>query len=149
MSEIATPRFALPFLAVGQAGKELTHNEALVLLDMLAHPVVEGLAAAPPDAAERAEGLAWLIDGLQVGDWAAAGPGDIAFWTSGGWRFLRPERHMSVVRRGDGARLRFDGVEWTQPPQLTLPVGGGTSDDAARASIGAIVSLLHSCGLAR
>ena len=40
MSESATPRWALPLLAAGQAEKELTHNEALLLLDMAVQPSV-------------------------------------------------------------------------------------------------------------
>lgn len=35
MPQIQTARYQLPFLAVGQAQKEITHNEALVLLDAL------------------------------------------------------------------------------------------------------------------
>lgn len=34
-----TPRWTLPLLAAGQAQKEMTHNEALSLLDLIVHPV--------------------------------------------------------------------------------------------------------------
>lgn len=37
----AIPRLALPLPAVAQAQKEVTHNEALTLLDSLVHTVVE------------------------------------------------------------------------------------------------------------
>ena len=40
MTDPITPRFGLPLLAPGQAAKELTHNEALSLLDLLVQPVV-------------------------------------------------------------------------------------------------------------
>ena len=37
---LVTPRCALPLLATAQAQKEVTHNEALVLLDALIHAAV-------------------------------------------------------------------------------------------------------------
>lgn len=43
-----TARFALPYLAPGQMQKELFHNEALLTIDALLCPVVEGEASAAP-----------------------------------------------------------------------------------------------------
>ena len=40
MSDDSTARLALPFLAPGQAQKELYHNEALSRLDLLVQTVV-------------------------------------------------------------------------------------------------------------
>jgi len=37
----STPRLALPLLAVAQAQKEVTHNEALALLDLLVQPAAK------------------------------------------------------------------------------------------------------------
>ena len=56
MTDISTtPRLALPLLAMAQAQKEVTHNEALILLDALIYATVEdGPIVAPP--AEPAEG---------------------------------------------------------------------------------------------
>ena len=45
----ASDRFALPLLHAGQAQKEITHNEALQLIDMLLHPYAESASlTAPP-----------------------------------------------------------------------------------------------------
>jgi hypothetical protein len=41
-----SPRFALPFLVPGQAQKELLHNEALQLVEMLLCPVVKSTGSA-------------------------------------------------------------------------------------------------------
>jgi len=37
---VTTPKLQMPELVVGQAGKELTHNQALAVLDQLAQAVV-------------------------------------------------------------------------------------------------------------
>lgn len=88
----ATPRLGLPLLAVAQAQKEATHNEALVVLDALVHAAVEaGPIAAPP--LDPAEGQCWIVDPMPVGEWAGR-EGLIALWTAGGWRFLVPREGL-------------------------------------------------------
>ena len=44
----ATPRLSLPFLNVGQAQKEFTHNESLQTLDVLVSGAIEGPPLATP-----------------------------------------------------------------------------------------------------
>jgi len=39
---VTTPKLQMPELVVGQAGKELTHNQALAVLDQLAQAVATG-----------------------------------------------------------------------------------------------------------
>ncbi|MBJ7501800.1 MAG: DUF2793 domain-containing protein [Sphingopyxis sp.] len=84
-----TPRLALPLLAVSQAQKEVTHNEALTLLDALLHAAVEaGPLAAPP--ASPVTGQCWLVDAVPTGAWAGNSHA-IAIWTrrsrvDAGWR---------------------------------------------------------------
>ena len=45
-----TPRLSLPFLSVGQAQKEFTHNEALQTLDVLVAGAIEEPPRATPPA---------------------------------------------------------------------------------------------------
>lgn len=75
----ATPRWLLPFTAVGQAQKEWTHNEALVLVDLLTHPCVEAVGVNAPPVAP-ALGQCWIVGDSPTGEWIghvralAAGP---------------------------------------------------------------------------
>lgn len=141
----ATPRLALPLLAIAQAQKEVTHNEALVLLDALVHPAVEaGPLAEPPIA--PVEGQCWIIDAAPSGAWSGQAAA-IALWSAGGWRFVAPRPGMEVVRLDDGARLRFDGGMWTGPATIAAPAGGSTIDSEARSVIGALILLLEAHGL--
>ena len=57
----ASPRLGLPFLSVGQAQKEFTHNEALQVLDSLVAGAVEEPPRASPPASP-ALGACYIID---------------------------------------------------------------------------------------
>ncbi|MBB6427536.1 DUF2793 domain-containing protein [Sphingopyxis sp. JAI128] len=141
----ATPRLALPLLAVAQAQKEVTHNEALVLLDALVHAaVLDGPLADPP--ADPAEGQCWIVGSDPTGAWSGQATA-IAFWSAGGWRFAAPRAGMRVTRLADGARLRFEGSLWTGPATIAAPAGGSTIDSEARNVIGALILQLEAQGL--
>lgn len=140
-----TPRFALPLLAVAQAQKEMTHNEALVLIDALIQPVVEdGPLAAPP--ADPGEGECWIVGDDASGAWYGS-DGSLAVWTAGGWRFAGPRDGMRALRTSDGASLRFREGEWVAPDTVTIPAGGGVIDSEARAALAQLILLLEAQGL--
>lgn len=142
---LATPRFALPLLAVAQAQKEATHNEALTLIDALLHAAVEdGPLAAPPGA--PMEGQCWIVGAAPTGAWTGQG-GSIALWTSGGWRFFAAREAMRIVRLSDGARLRFHGGAWVAPATIAAPDGGTVIDVEARAALLALMTNLAAQGL--
>lgn len=142
---LITPRFALPLLAVAQAQKEVTHNEALTLLDALIHAAVEaGPLAAPP--ANPAVGQCWIVDAAATGAWAGEGNA-IAIWTAGGWRFAPPRPGVQATRLADGVRMRFDGSAWTAPATIGTPAGGAIVDSEARSAIAALILNLTAQGL--
>jgi hypothetical protein len=140
-----TPRFALPLLAVAQAQKETTHNEALTLIDALVHAaVVEGPLNGPPVA--PAPGQCWLVGSAPTGDWAGQAAA-IAVWTAGGWRFSAAQAGMAVTRLADGARLRFEDGEWAGPATIAVPTGGSTIDTEARSALAVLILLLEAQGV--
>lgn len=104
-----TSRHGLPLLQAGQAQKEVTHNEALVLLDLLTHPAVEGVLAVPPSAPQAGEG--WIVGAAATGEWAGQ-TGSLAFRTSGGWRFLAARAGLLVWDKASSAFVWFDGALW-------------------------------------
>lgn len=140
-----TPRFALPLLGVAQAQKEITHNEALTLIDALVHAAVEaGPISDPP--ADPEPGLCWVVGAAPTGAWVGQGQA-IAIWSVGGWRFALPRAGMAVMRLADGARLRFDGDEWVAPATIAAPSGGSTIDSEARSALDALILHLAAQGL--
>lgn len=146
MSEMPmTPRFALPLLGVAQAQKEVTHNEALTLIDALVHAAVEaGPLNDPP--AELVPGRCWLVGDVPTGDWVGQANA-IAIRTVGGWRFVTPRAGTAVVRLADGAWLRFDGAIWAGPATIVAPSGGSTIDGEARSTLSALILHLAAQGL--
>jgi hypothetical protein len=160
----ATPRFALPLLHPGQAQKELFHNEALALADVLIHPCVEGIGGnAPP--ADPVPGQSWIVGESPTGAWSGAA-GAIAAWTTGGWRFVSPRAGMAVWIAADAlvaryvsggwetgrltaASLEIDGEQVVGPrePAIDDPDGGAVVDSEARTAIEAILATLRAHGL--
>lgn len=146
MSEMTeTARFSLPLLAMAQAQKEVTHNEALTLLDALVHAAIEdGPLAVPP--ADPEAGQCWLVDAGAGGDWTGRAD-QIAIWCDGGWRFVVPRTGMRIVRLSDGGWLRYMTGEWSSPGSISNPEGGVTIDAEARSSIAALILSLEAHGL--
>ena len=159
-----TPRLSLPFLSVGQAQKEFTHNEALQILDMLVSGAVEEPALATPPAAP-ALGACYIVADNATDAWAGMSH-SIAAWTSGGWQFVTPVEGMSLYERTSGTWAAFRGGEWEvgalrgaevlidgqqvvgpRAAAIESPAGGSIIDDEGRTAINAILEALRQHGL--
>ncbi len=141
-------RLGLPFLAVAQSQKEMTHNEALALLDLAVQPVVQAVApAAVPNA--PIPGQCWIIGPTPTGAWAGHA-GAIAGWTGGGWRFVPPFSGLSAWSIADGGLARYGAAGWlvaARQSAIPTPSGGGVIDAECRAALAAILSALRAQGL--
>lgn len=160
----SSERYGLPFILPGQAQKELFHNEALVMLDAALHPAVEdGPLSTPP--ATPAFGQCWLIGTGATDAWVDR-DGQIAAWTTGGWRFIAPQAGMLVWDKTGGFHRRWTGTTWSNGDvagsallinsqqvvgprmETTASPSDGTNIDAeARAAIDAIIVALKTHGL--
>lgn len=138
-------RFDLPFLAAGQAQKEVTHNEALALIDLALCPVVEAVGINVPPSAP-APGQAWIVGTVPTASWLGAAD-SLAGWTSGGWRFVALPFGASVTVRASGLKWRRNSSGWQIAPSLSAPTGGTVVDVECRAALSAIVAALASQGL--
>jgi len=163
MTEL-TPRFRWPLLAAGQAQKELYHNEALTAIEVLVQPVAESLGDNDPPTSPTL-GRSWIVGSAPTGAWTGQA-GAVASWTAGGWRFTVPVDGMAFwiadeslwAQRESGswqlgvvsaASLAIDGnqVVGSREAAIADPVGGATTDAAARSAIAAILAALRSHGL--
>jgi hypothetical protein len=160
----ATARFALPFIASGQAQKELFHNEALARIDALLQPVVDAMLLNTPPAAP-VPGQCWIVGAAPSGGWVGQALA-VAAYTDDGWRFVAPRAGMRAWSLADALPAMFDGASWTlgavharnlvigglavvgaQQSGIANPSGGTTPDTEARAAVTAILSALREHGL--
>jgi hypothetical protein len=142
-----TERLSLPMLAVAQAQKEVTHNEALALLDIAVQPVVVAVAPATVPAAP-VPGQCWIVGPVPTGAWAGQA-GALAGWTGSGWRFVAPFEGLSAWSVADQGMVRREGTSWriaARGGAIANPAGGGNVDLEARVAIGAILDLLRASG---
>lgn len=141
--QLMTPNMALPLLATGQAQKEVTHNEALVLVDALLLGIVEQVSEnAPPSSPST--GAMWIIGPTPSGAWTGAA-GKIAVATAGGWRFVAAPQG-AVFRLRSGGLIRRTATGWATAAAVSAPTGGTVIDSEARAAISAIKELLAAAG---
>ncbi|RXR30350.1 DUF2793 domain-containing protein [Sphingobium fluviale] len=157
-------RFALPLLQAGQAQKELTHNEALALIDMVLHAQVESITVATPPGG-AVVGQCWVVATGATGAWTGH-DGQLACLTSGGWRFIVPRKGLEVLCASDGQSYIHDGTVWqpaavrpdgvyiggnrvvtARQAAIADPGGGSVIDVQARTAIGQILAAIRAHGL--
>jgi len=164
MTLMQTDRLRLPLMAAGQAQKELAHNEALLLLDLIGQPVAQSAdLIAPPGS--PASGQCWIVAPSATGAWTGK-DGALAGWTGNGWRFAMPGEGWRVWVVDRGCAMRFDTDMWTneavradgyfigedrvlagRQSAIADPTGGASIDAEARAAIIAILGSLRAHGL--
>jgi hypothetical protein len=144
----------LPLLHAGQAQKEIAHNEALVLIDMLVQAGVESADLSTPPVSP-AIGQCWIVGPGATGAWAGR-TGAVAGWTAGGWRFAIPRPGTRVWVADRGHAMIHDGSGWSDDSSrmegyyvagnriigarqtaIATPSGGSTTDAEARGIGGA------------
>ena len=164
MSDETSVRLGLPLLQSGQAQKELSHNEALTLLDFAVQPVVEAVGVNAPPAAPVA-GAGWVVGTTPSGAWTGQAQA-LAGWSEAGWRFVAARDGIAAWSLADGAIARFSDGTWTvgrvsgtevvlggnvvvgtRQAAIADPAGGSMTDAAARATIAAILAALRTHGL--
>lgn len=117
---MTTPKLQMPELVVGQAGKELTHNQALAVLDQLAQAVViDKDLTAPPGS--PANGAMYIVAAPATGAWSGQS-GKLAYWltTVAAWTFINPADGWSVWVGDEDVRYELKAGVWT-----VVSSGGG------------------------
>lgn len=119
-----TGDLGLPLIATQQQSPEVTHNEALYLLQALLNGVIDYGINTP--AINPTEGDSYIIGAAPTGAWAGRA-NCVAIYTSGGWRFIPGNdsngtpivmgaRHAGMhvlVRNGQGSPTRITFAVWS------------------------------------
>jgi len=160
-----TPRLGLPLLIAGQVQKELFHNEALAIIDLLINASVEGAPIAAPPATPLL-GTFYRVASAGASGAFAGQEGLLAGYSVGGWRFVAPVEGMRLTERTTGVELAFRGGAWTsgsmrasevaigglkvlgtRGPVIADPAGGTTIDTQTRLVVAQILAALRTHGL--
>jgi hypothetical protein len=159
-----TSRIGLPLLSAGQAQKEVTHNEALLLLDAVIHGCCAGAPTnVPPQAPDS--GMSYICGLAPTAAWAGRA-NCLACWTDGGWRFVDPFDGLEIVDSTSGRTWRFMTGQWSsgilqaieirvgglkvvgsQVPAIVSATGGNTVDVEARSALSQVLQALRAHGL--
>jgi len=94
-----TNRLGLPYIIQGQAQKEVTHNQALNLLDVYVNPVAEDIVDDLPIAAKT--GTIYIMDN------------ELAQYADGYWNFYKPIEHMEVMVLEENKKFVFSNNKWS------------------------------------
>lgn len=138
-----TPRLGLPQIIGGQALKHITHNEALMRLDLLVQASVE-TSSLPSPPTSPIEGEAFIVPTGATGAWAGH-VSEIAAFQAGAWTFYDPASGWQVFDKATGSLLVFSGTAWlalasTGAGLLRLGINS-TADATNRFSVSAPASL--------
>ena len=109
----------LPLLEASQAQKHVTHNEALLKLDVLTQLSVISRTLSAPPASPAASGR-YLVAAAAIGAWAGQS-GAIAVWQSGAWVFHSPNSGWKLWVEDEEVFVIFNGTAW-------IAQGGGVTD---------------------
>lgn len=116
-----TLKLQLPHIITAQAQKEVTHNEALNLLDIFTRPTVLEKDRNTPPASPTA-GDCYIVGASPTGAFVGHAQ-QIACYTDSGWIFAAPFTWLDVVVEADQTRYVFDGSGWV-PFGLILQSSG-------------------------
>ena len=136
MSDDATPRLALPYLAAAQAQKYVTLNQALALLDGLVQTAVESRSTAA-EPASPADGALYILPASPTGaDWSGQAAGTVMRFEAGAWTVLESQPGWIAYVKDEGVLLVQASGGWTdiglavRELENLTKLGVGTTADA-------------------
>lgn len=118
MSDDASPRLGLPYVAAAQAQKHVIVNEAFMRLDGLVQTAAESrVTAAQP--ASPADGAIYILPASPTGAaWTGRPAGTVMRFEAGGWAALPvSEGHLAWLK-DENAAVVFDGAAWAAFPAV-------------------------------
>lgn len=133
---MTTPKLSMPELSVGQASKEITHNQSLSIMDQLIQAViVDKDLTAPPGS--PVDGDAYIVAPSATGAWAGKEK-QIAYWraSSGIWFFVQPKNGWSVWVSDETARYNYRSNAWAVDPSYIQCFAVACSDETTAITAG-------------
>lgn len=144
-----SPILSLPLIQAAQAQKHVTHNEAVMRLDLLVQlSVLNRTLTAPP--ASPAVGDRHIVAAGATGLWAGQSK-KIALWQDGVWQFTQPLVGWQAWVAAETKMAVYDGSTWITidlPSTITATQLGvsATPDATNRLSVSSPAALFNHAG---
>ena len=118
-----TTNLKLPLLVPNQSGKEITHNEALVIIDnILQNGVIDKDLGTPPSEPNAND--MYIVGKNAAGNWAGKEK-QIAFYDNG-WRFIEPREGFIFWVNDEDKLYTYNGSKW-----IEIIANSGASGDGS------------------
>lgn len=106
----SSPNLGIPYVEQGQSQKEVTMNEAITILDaVIGGGVLDKDLSTPPGS--PVAGSRYIIGPSPTGAWAGKA-NQIAYYFSGGWRYIVPGNTWFLWVADEGIMYAFNGTAW-------------------------------------
>lgn len=117
-----TGRLLLPYILQSQSQKEVTHNDALNILDVLIQAVVQDVGLNTPPGSPTV-GQCWVVGSSPTGAWVGKASQIAQAVDGGGWFFVAPFKRLKLWNETTDEYVMFDGTNWV-PQGLLLKETG-------------------------
>ncbi|NHB76094.1 DUF2793 domain-containing protein [Rhodobacter calidifons] len=143
-----TTILSLPLILPAQAQKHVTHNEALVKLDLIVQlAVINRTLTTPP--ALPAIGDRHIVAAGATGPWTGQA-GRIAMFTEAGWQFTQPLPGWQAYVMAESQMAFYNGLTWIALSDGPFTVGrlgvSATPDATNRLAVSSPATLLNHAG---
>ncbi len=143
-----TTILSLPLILPAQAQKHVTHNEALVQLDLMVQlAVINRTLTTPPPLPTI--GDRHIVATGATGPWVGQA-GRIALFTEAGWQFTQPLNGWQAYVMAESQMAFYNGLTWIALSDGPFTVGrlgvSATPDATNRLSVSAPATLLNHAG---
>jgi hypothetical protein len=117
-----TGRLLLPYILQSQSQKEVTHNDALNILDVLIQAVVQDVGLNTPPGSPTV-GQCWVVGSSPTGAWAGKASQIAQALDGGGWFFVAPFKRLRRWNETTDEYVMFNGTNWVSEGLLLKETG--------------------------
>lgn len=137
---MTTPILGLDDMEFGQTLHNITHNEAVRLLEAaLAQGAISDSTSAEPGS--PADGDVYILPASPTGtDWAAQAQYDVAIYRETEWVFFTPVEGFSIWVNDTDKQMVFDGSAFVEQAALSAGISGMGDDEVPYVASGALTS---------
>ena len=127
-----TTNLKMPLLIPNQSGKEITHNEALIIIDnILQNGIIDKDLTTPPENPNTND--MYIVGEGAIGKWEGK-DNYLAFYDNG-WRFIEPREGFTFWINDEDKLYTYNGSKWIATIQVGADIENNNSTTPTTPSI--------------